>query len=90
MPSILASQASAAVAAGMNTITTFTSSHRRAMARLRWAVLSDAVVFNGMVFLLLGLQLPEYSGILRWRRRKLTNVETRMLFTDISCWFKQS
>jgi CPA1 family monovalent cation:H+ antiporter len=75
----------AAVAAGM-TITRSGVMRSAPLAMRRanstWAMLE--FVFNGMVFLLLGLQLP---GILesRWRRRKLIRMSKPGCCSPISC-----
>ena len=75
----------AAVAAGM-TITRSGVMRTAPLAmRLRanstWAMLE--FVFNGMVFLLLGLQLPDILSSSLVAAEADPNVETWMLFTDI-------
>lgn len=53
----------------------------RACANSTWAMLSF-IVFNGMVFLLLGLQLPDpFQSLVAAEADP--NVKTWMLFTDI-------
>jgi CPA1 family monovalent cation:H+ antiporter len=53
----------------------------RLRANSTWAMLE--FVFNGMVFLLLGLQLPDILSSSLVAAEADPNVETWMLFTDI-------